>query len=272
MKSIEAFTPAGTYGADIDGLRAIAVTLVICFHASPQLVSGGFIGVDVFFIISGFLIGGNLFRAIHDDQYDLIDFYRRRILRIFPALLAGNLVNSGDVGHIEFQRHIRANFFPCTDPAVLRESMDFDGQKRCQQSKMGAPDTILLGDSHAKHLFVELAERFPDRKIAFYQRDSIPTLNNAQFNAAISSITGDSSVTHVIIAALWHARRLPADDIINLVRKLLEHNIHVAITNDTPNFPFCPTRCQYDRIFRKNKCAISLEFMQENNFPATMLI
>jgi peptidoglycan/LPS O-acetylase OafA/YrhL len=94
MASIEAFTPTSTYRADIDGLRAIAVTLVICFHASSQLVSGGFIGVDVFFVISGFLIGGNLFRAIHDDQYDLIDFYRRRILRIFPALLAVFVLSS----------------------------------------------------------------------------------------------------------------------------------------------------------------------------------
>lgn len=77
-----------TYRPDIDGLRAIAVIGVLLFHAFPSLLRGGFVGVDVFFVISGYLIT----RTIVDDQdrgeFSIGSFYARRIRRIFPALIA----------------------------------------------------------------------------------------------------------------------------------------------------------------------------------------
>ncbi len=76
-----------TYRADIDGLRAFAVTSVVIFHAFPSLIPGGFVGVDVFFVISGFLISGIIFREIESATFSFADFYARRIKRIFPALL-----------------------------------------------------------------------------------------------------------------------------------------------------------------------------------------
>jgi peptidoglycan/LPS O-acetylase OafA/YrhL len=73
---------------DIDGLRAIAVLSVVAFHAFPNYVRGGFVGVDVFFVISGFLISGIIFRSLDDDSFTFANFYSRRIKRIFPALIA----------------------------------------------------------------------------------------------------------------------------------------------------------------------------------------
>ncbi len=76
------------YRADIDGLRAIAVLLVVVYHASPTWLSGGFIGVDVFFVISGFLITRLLFEEEQvSGQISLAAFYARRIRRLLPALL-----------------------------------------------------------------------------------------------------------------------------------------------------------------------------------------
>lgn len=75
-----------TYRADIDGLRAFAVTSVVIFHAFPSLIPGGFVGVDVFFVISGFLISSIIFREIESSQFSFANFYSRRIQRIFPAL------------------------------------------------------------------------------------------------------------------------------------------------------------------------------------------
>lgn len=76
------------YRPDIDGLRALAIILVVAFHAFPSsLFKGGFIGVDVFFVISGFLISSIIFKSLDAGSFSLGDFYLRRIRRIFPALL-----------------------------------------------------------------------------------------------------------------------------------------------------------------------------------------
>lgn len=72
---------------DIDGLRAIAVTYVVGFHAFPALFPGGFVGVDIFFVISGYLITGILIGSLEQQRFSFLEFYRRRIQRIFPALL-----------------------------------------------------------------------------------------------------------------------------------------------------------------------------------------
>jgi peptidoglycan/LPS O-acetylase OafA/YrhL len=72
---------------DIDGLRAIAVFLVIFFHASPQWMPGGFIGVDIFFVISGYLISDYIFKKLISGNFSFKEFYFRRFIRITPALL-----------------------------------------------------------------------------------------------------------------------------------------------------------------------------------------
>lgn len=74
------------YRNEIDGLRAIAVTSVIISHAGFAWMPGGFAGVDVFFVISGFLITGIILRDLERDQFTFRDFYARRARRIFPAL------------------------------------------------------------------------------------------------------------------------------------------------------------------------------------------
>lgn len=78
--------------ADIDGLRAIAVLPILLFHAGVASMSGGFVGVDIFFVISGFLITNILGRDIAAGQFSIARFYRRRVVRIFPALVALLLV------------------------------------------------------------------------------------------------------------------------------------------------------------------------------------
>jgi peptidoglycan/LPS O-acetylase OafA/YrhL len=75
------------YRADIDGLRAVAVLLVVGFHAFRSSVPGGFVGVDIFFVISGFLITGIILDAQEKCTFSFRQFYMRRIRRIFPALI-----------------------------------------------------------------------------------------------------------------------------------------------------------------------------------------
>jgi peptidoglycan/LPS O-acetylase OafA/YrhL len=74
------------YRRDIDGLRAVAVLAVLVFHAFPKYLPGGFVGVDVFFVISGFLITGIIVGDLQRGTFSYRDFYSRRVRRIFPAL------------------------------------------------------------------------------------------------------------------------------------------------------------------------------------------
>lgn len=79
------YQPPG-YRRDIDGLRAVAILSVLVFHAFPSSLPGGFVGVDIFFVISGFLISSIIFRGLQTEQFSFIQFYAHRARRIFPAL------------------------------------------------------------------------------------------------------------------------------------------------------------------------------------------
>lgn len=75
------------YRPDIDGLRAFAVLSVIIFHFFPEILTGGFVGVDIFFVISGYLITSIIFKELDADIFSFKNFYARRIKRIFPSLI-----------------------------------------------------------------------------------------------------------------------------------------------------------------------------------------
>ena len=105
--------------ADIDGLRAIAVVPVVLFHAGVSQVSGGFVGVDIFFVISGYLITSLILGEMAEGRFSLAGFYERRIRRIFPALfavlavcvvLAGSLFMPRELQHFD-QSLLAATFF-----------------------------------------------------------------------------------------------------------------------------------------------------------------
>lgn len=76
-----------TYRPDIDGLRAVAILSVVIFHVFPKNLRGGFAGVDIFFVISGFLISNIIFRSLQRGDFSFTEFYAHRIKRIFPALI-----------------------------------------------------------------------------------------------------------------------------------------------------------------------------------------
>ncbi|WP_170149486.1 acyltransferase family protein [Rhodoplanes roseus] len=121
------------YRADVDGLRAVAILPVVCFHAFPAAMPGGFVGVDIFFVISGYLISGILLGNLARGTFSLPDFYARRVRRIFPALatvlsssyLAGGLLLYPD----EFKqlcKHIAAGAAFIANFALRREVGYFD--------------------------------------------------------------------------------------------------------------------------------------------------
>ena len=89
------------YRPDIDGLRAVAVLAVLAYHFRISAFHGGFIGVDVFFVISGYLISAIIQQDIHAGKFSLASFYERRVRRIFPALIVV-LIATGIMGYFIF--------------------------------------------------------------------------------------------------------------------------------------------------------------------------
>lgn len=95
---------ARSYRPDIDGLRALAVLPIVGFHLGYQRVSGGYVGVDIFFVISGYLIGGILLSEIRNESYSLARFYVRRFRRIVPALVVTLLLTTLAMWFVAYPR------------------------------------------------------------------------------------------------------------------------------------------------------------------------
>ena len=121
------------YRPDIDGLRAVSIASVVVFHAFPTLLGGGFVGVDVFFVISGYLITGIILREMQGSGFSYLDFYFRRFRRIIPAqftvlvftLIAGLLALLPDE-YISLGRHLAAGASFTSNLRLLHEIGYFD--------------------------------------------------------------------------------------------------------------------------------------------------
>lgn len=122
-----------TYRPDIDGLRAIAVVSVLIFHTFPTLLPGGFIGVDIFFVISGYLISSILLRDLTNNRFSIKQFYLRRIRRIYPALLIV-LLSCFMIGWFflvaddfkQLSKHIAGGAFFVSNLMLIQEAGYFD--------------------------------------------------------------------------------------------------------------------------------------------------
>ncbi len=123
------------YRADIDGLRAIAVLSVVIFHYFPSFLPGGFVGVDIFFVISGYLITSIILKSASHKSFSYSDFYKRRIIRIFPVLSIV-LISCLIIGWIYlFQddykslgKHVFSGAFFISNLTLWNESGYFDSQ------------------------------------------------------------------------------------------------------------------------------------------------
>jgi peptidoglycan/LPS O-acetylase OafA/YrhL len=126
-------TRANDYRPDIDGLRAIAVLAVLLFHAFPSLLQGGFVGVDIFFVISGYLISKHIWEELAAGTYSIKVFYARRVRRIFPALslvmfaclLAGWVILS-PAEYEQLATHVRAGTLFVSNLVFWKEAGYFD--------------------------------------------------------------------------------------------------------------------------------------------------
>lgn len=164
----------------------------------------------------------------------------------------GRLVNlrdvkfDGDIGHVEFHSYIENKFFPCTPDTVRNQAEKWEGITRCSQSRDDQPiDTVLLGDSHAEHLFIGIAESLPQKNVAFYIRNGMSVRSNPGFDVIFNAIDANPNIKQIIIANLWSLRKVPVADMIATIRSLQSTTKTVFITDDTPDFSFDPAMCKF---------------------------
>lgn len=154
---------------------------------------------------------------------------------------------AGDIGHVEFHDYVETNFFPCTPDEVRAQAETWEGTTRCSQSRNDIPvNTILLGDSHAEHLYIGLAESLPNKNVAFYIRNGMAVESNPGFDIIFDAIKDNPNITQVVIGNFWTLRGVPTNDLSKTVRSLQGRGIKVLITNGTPDFLFDPALCKFD--------------------------
>ncbi len=163
----------------------------------------------------------------------------------------------GDIGYVEFQRHLDQEFLDCEPGAIADQALRWKGSLRCKQSKPGLPDLVLLGDSHAEHLFIGLAEAKADLNVAYYILDGLPYESNPQYRAIFDELLGNRRPQGIVLT-MHYAARANADDarlgdeMMRTVARLVDAGKKVAVVGDVPRYPVDPGIC----VFRGRSGAI----------------
>jgi peptidoglycan/LPS O-acetylase OafA/YrhL len=176
----------------------------------------------------------------------------------------------GDIGHLEYHKYISKNFYTCLPQNLAVNSLKWEGFIRCNQSKNDLNvDIALVGDSHAEHLFLGMAEALPEKNVAFYIKDGLPLIDNPDFSDIYKSIKISRSIKIVVISAYWSDRISSGlneasfdDKLLRVVDYLGKSGKNVYITDDVPNFPFDPINCKGKRwphSPKKNTCTINID-------------
>ena len=171
--------------------------------------------------------------------------------------------HDGDTGHLLFHQYPYQHFYLCTPQDIQDEALRWDGAIRCFQSKKNQPiDIAIIGDSHAEHLFIGLAEAMPSKNIVYYTRPTLPIIGNVEFNHVFNYVLSNPDIKTIILDAYWSNRKNETpknttlfDGLTKTIQNLHEHHKKVIIIDDVPVFSFDPKQCKFIRpLSFKNNC------------------
>jgi len=187
-------------------------------------------------------------------------------------------LNIGDVGQQGFLAYLKSKSYPCAERGWVATVSEKGVSSRCAQSRMGgvSPTYVLLGDSHAEHLFPGLAEQHLGTTFAYTTREGLPLISNRGFTEVFQAIGADSSVKGVLLSAHWASKLQGADsnafyaDLKNTLSYLTSKGKYVYLLDDVPIFPFNAERCAYaDRVFISNMCTADIGAVTRTPFAFT---
>lgn len=182
-----------------------------------------------------------------------------------PGFLSGQLggvVHPGDVGQDDFHAFVQARYHPCTPEEIRKHALYWDGYLRCQQSLAQGPVKVaLVGDSHAEHLFLGLAESAPSTNIAYYILGELPVRSAGDDMARIlDHVTQDPDIRAVILSAFWAGRGVPEPELVDTIERLQGAGKDVFVADGIPGFPFDPVQCRNRTtlLFGNTRCEIEI--------------
>jgi peptidoglycan/LPS O-acetylase OafA/YrhL len=160
----------------------------------------------------------------------------------------------GSITHDFFHAYIDQNFYACSPENIYSTAPSWDEHVRCNQSYEGDKiDVILVGDSHAEHLFPGLANAAKTKNIAYYIQPGLGLASNPAFNGIFENIVSNESIRTVVLSNKWEDYQFRSIDLLSTVQILLEAKKRVFIFDDVPTFKSDPSLCKY-----KFNCQIDL--------------
>ena len=171
---------------------------------------------------------------------------------------------SGDVGHLEFHEYIDKKYYDCEPKLIASQALKWEGFLRCKQSKMGSPQLVLLGDSHAEHLFIGLAEARPELNIAFYILDGVPFVANPQYSSIFNELINNGLNQQIILTMYYLDRQNQGDYVLydefaKTIKVLQAAKKRMILIGDVPRYSIDASACVYRNALNKApaSCVIS---------------
>lgn len=186
------------------------------------------------------------------------------ITRIGPQ---PHVVNKGDIGHRKFFEYMNENLYLCTPIEIQSDADSWEDYKRCYQSRKGKEKQVaIIGDSHAEHLFIGMAEALPRLNVVYYAKVGLPFLSNPEFEDIFHYLLSDKDIKLVMVSAHWAKKILGLEkeqfeaDLSRLIESLIKANKRVYIVDDIPGFKFGPSKCKYaGRLGQEHNCRQNIE-------------
>ncbi len=173
---------------------------------------------------------------------------------------------TGDIGHREFHQYSFEHFYECTPKKIAKKAARWEGYVRCQQSKINQPiDIALIGNSHAEHLFIGLAENLPSKNIVYYVFTGLPSIENQLYEDTFHFLNQTDSIKHIVISMDW-AGKYDLDkveaELLKTADQLIAKGKFVYLIEDVPTFSFDPIRCKGIRFPYKAEMCTDLRKTQ----------
>ena len=160
-----------------------------------------------------------------------------------------SILLKGDVEHFDYHKYIDDEYIDCEPKKIAAQALRWDDFLRCKQTKPGEPEYILLGDSHAEHLFLGLAEKLKEKNVVFYIFGAAPYLSEAKFSAIFEYLSNMTEPKTIFLNMHYFGRiqkKLDFEyEFDNTIKFLKNFNHKVILVGDIPQYKVHPGDCVY---------------------------